>query len=381
MKKALILGTLAPQADVVRALQDDGWFVVACGRYAGGPALAAVDRFEPVAVNDIPGVVDLARRERVEFIHSAGSDKALPTIAAASRALGLPTFSTAETVRLTGDKKVLRDCLAASGLDPIRYRRVTSSADLDGWDLFPAIVKPADGSGQRGVFRAHSREEAVRGLPWTLGYSAAGSALVEEFLEGPEVSANCLVVGGCLAFCAVSDRLLLDGYTGGLPRAHLLPGPGTAAAAQVRKLAARVVRAIGLENGPAYLQLKLTSAGPRLLEVAPRLDGCHLWRLIRGVEGVDLLGASLRLLVGSSPGALEVEAEAPPKALTFLRARPWTVFRRAEHPAPAVAEHVAYDYEEGEIVRPVNGYLERVGYHVASFLGVEKLWPCQGQRD
>ncbi|MBI5018236.1 MAG: ATP-grasp domain-containing protein [Deltaproteobacteria bacterium] len=364
MKKALILGTLTPQADAVRCLKELGWWVIVCGRYPGGPGFAVADQFEAVPVNDAGAVEELARRERVDLVCSVGSDKAMPTVACVARNLGLRTLVSVETARLARDKGLLRGFLDAQGISPIRHRRISSASEARGWDRFPAMVKPVDSSGQRGVSRATTLEELERGLERALGFSSSGEAIVEEYIEGPEISANAWVTETSLAFCAISDRLVVEGVPGGIPRGHRLPSRNCsdAAALEVRALVERCIRVLGIENGPVYFQMKLSPEGPKILEIAPRLDGCHLWRLIRMTYGVDLLEASVRLLAGEKPHDLNAGGGGVPKNLTFLRSRPGVVFRRRDHPLPQTVDYVDYDYAEGEVVQPVNGFLERVGY-------------------
>ena len=210
---------------------------------------------------------------------------------------------------------------------------------------------------------ARSRDEVGAGLERTLSFSAVGEAIVEEFLEGPEVSASIFVLDGQVAVCQMSDRLALEGYPGGIPRAHRLPSQAATPqdAAAVTALLDQLVAALRIRQGPAYAQLKLTSGGPRLIEMSPRLDGCYLWRLVRAATGIDLLAATATLLGGGSP---DLQAVGPlhPMSLLMLHRPPGAVFREVDVPMPAAAVAWGFHYREGEVVRPVNGFMETVGY-------------------
>ena len=207
--------------------------------------------------------------------------------------------------------------------------------------------------------------EAADHIERALAFSPSGEAIVEEWLDGPEVSANAFVLDEEVVFCAVSDRLVLEGFPGGLPRAHVLPSTAAGAAVGgIERLMGRVVAALGIRQGPVYAQLKLTAAGPRVIEVSPRLDGCHLWLLVRVVTGADLLAATAALLSGERP---DLRPAVPGRAavLTMLHRRPGEVFRRSDDAIPDGAWACGYHYREGEVVRPVNGFMETVGYHLA----------------
>ncbi len=367
MKKALILGVGGAQADAIRSLKAEGWWVIGCSYRQEGCGLPLVDQFELVDIRDVAGVTALAQREKVKLVYSVGSDVAMPTATRVAEQLGLPRLVSPETVELMQNKLLLREYLNARNIGPVAYRWVREEADLESWTYFPAMVKPADSQGQRGVFRADSLEEARTGLGLALHFSKCGAAIIEEYLDGPELSVNLLMVQGQIAYAAISDRLVLPEYSGGLVRGHVLPAhhcpPETQPA--VLALAAEITAALGIENGPIYFQLKATAQGPRLIEAAPRLDGCHIWRLILTAGGPDLLKATFQLLEGQHPGEFSpLSLETEKYHLQFFLSPPGRVFQAADHRAPAEACFHEYYYQDGDVVSSVNGYMEKVGYYI-----------------
>jgi biotin carboxylase len=278
----------------------------------------------------------------------------------------LATFIRTETAELMQDKTMLRDFLAAHNISPVRYKKVSSEADLEGWDRFPAIVKPADSQGQLGVFRADSMREVKAGLESAPCFSMGKTVIVEDFLDGPEVSANVFVIDSWVVFCAISDRLVVEGYPGGIPKGHVLPS-GRCLGQTLREanaLVERCIQAFAIENGPVYFQMKLAAQGPRIIEVTPRLDGCHIWRLIKSACSIDLLDASFALLAGGTPARLHAKLDMDHYHLGFFLSPPGDVFDKARYDVPGAASFVEYYYQDGETVRPVNGLMEEVGYYV-----------------
>lgn len=366
MKKALILGTGAAQVDAIRHLKSQGWWVMACSYLQEGPGLKYIDHFELVNITDVDKVVEIAREHHVTMIYSVGSDLAMLTVAQTAPCLGLPTFISLETARLMQDKTLLRDFLADKGISPVRYRRVAKASDIECWDIFPSMVKPADSQGQRGVYRAETLDDLFKGLNKALDASRTHTAIIEEFLQGPEVSANVFVVNGNVIVNEISDRLVVDNHPGGIPRGHVLTANSSSAEAlaNCRRLVEQCVKVLGIDNGPAYFQLKLTPDGPRIVEITPRLDGCHIWRLIREVRGIDLLDASLNMLAGNSPGLLSGRERPVESSLMFFLTPPGEKFFRHDHPAPRDAVFSEYYLEDGQIIPPINGHLEKVGYFI-----------------
>jgi biotin carboxylase len=364
--KALVLGVGNAQVDAIRYLKGVGWWVIGCSYRREGRALELVSQFEVIDIVDFDALEELARKEKIDLIYSVGSDLAMPAVAKVAHSLDLPCFIRYETAQLAQDKVKLRDFLTAHNISPINYRRVSCEADLLGWNTYPAIVKPTDSQGQRGVFRANSMQEIKVGLGRSLGFSRSNTVIVEEFLDGPEVSVNAFVIDSQVVFNEISDRLVVAGYPGGIPRGHVLPTQTCRGETlrETQALVERCIQALVIENGPVYFQIKLTARGPRIVEITPRLDGCHLWRLIKTVGGVDLLEASFRLLMGDRGVNLQMGPGRNSYLLGFFLSPPGKVFEESCCPAPTQATYLEYYYKDGETVRPINGLLEKVGYYV-----------------
>ena len=366
MKKALILGTGAAQLDAIRYLKREGWWVIACSYVREGPGLDFTDQFELINITDVDALERVAKSENIELIYSVGSDLAMPSVAEVAVRIGLRSFISPHIARLLQDKTLLRDFLATHGISPIRYRRVRTHADVEGWSTFPVMVKPADSQGQRGIFRAESLPEIMNRLGETIAVSRSGTVILEEVLEGPEVSANIFVVEGKVVVNEISDRSVVANFPGGIPRGHVLPS-GMASAevlSKTRKLVDQCIAVLGIKEGPVYFQMKLTSSGPRIIEITPRLDGCHIWRLIREVRGIDLMDASFRLLSGEALGDLGGTQQLETGSLMFFLQPPGEKFFEANHPAPDDALHTEYYLRNGQVVPTVNGHLEKVGYYI-----------------
>jgi biotin carboxylase len=114
-----------------------------------------------------------------------------------------------------------------------------------------------------------------------------------------------------------------------------------------------------------YCQIKLDREGrPFILETAPRLDGCHMWDLIRCCTGADLLDACFRHLLKGEK-VLDEEYTCPDETyyLTCLCKETGSTFDRGEFDTDG-AEKVVWYYETGDIVGRVNGIMEKCGYMI-----------------
>lgn len=367
-RSALILGTLPGQADAMHRLHADGWTVFACGHLREGSGVSVADEFFIADIVDADQVATLAQRLHVDVVYSVGSDIAMPTIARVNERLGLPGFHDVDTTEVLHRKDKLRAFLAEHDLSPVQHRRVSAAEDLEGFPSFPAIMKPTDSQGQRGITVVSSPGEAEAALPRAIDASRTETAIMEEFLEGPEVSIHVVVVDGQIRFYLPSDRHVWEGPLVGVPAAHTVPCSflDGRQAALARVLVERVVDALGVRNGPLYFQMILTASGPRIVEIAPRLDGCHLWRLVEVHTGFDLLTGLFDLLVGEpwvGPGDWDDDVI---HTLRFHLDDPRTPFEPSAHSFAECGEVVFEEFHvaPGEHPRDVNGIVARLGYAI-----------------
>jgi biotin carboxylase len=366
MKVVLLLGIGPAQSDLAALLKSRGCRVIGCAHRPAGLALPLLDAFEQVDIRDVEGLVRTAERYRADAVLSVGSDLAVPSMAVVSARLGLPALVDPETARVLHHKELFRNRLKASGLEDVPFQAGRAPEDFSSWTLYPCVVKPVDSQGQRGVGLVEDPQELEAAVAKALAWSASGRVLVEAYAQGVEVSVNAFLGGGKVRFLAVSQRVASRGPAFGVPLRHIYPWPDEDPVL-VRAVRAKVkdlVRGFGLREGPVYFQMKAGPEGVCVLEMTPRLDGCHLWRLVHRVDGVDLLGAYVDCVQGFSPNLSDGDARPAtgPLSLSFFLSPPGVPFRSARHPAPPGSLFVCYYYREGEMVAASNGVLEKAGY-------------------
>ncbi len=315
-------------------------------------------------ITDIEATKEWAQKENIDFIYSIGSDVAMPTIAKISEELGLPCFVDYDTAVTCNHKNLLREKLQEKKVEGNIPFQIMDSPDEEVEITFPAMMKPSDSQGQRGVRCVNSVEEFKEHFEETIGFSREKRIILEPYVDGDEISVNTFLENGELKFYLVSDRRVWDEYPGGIIRKHIIPSKydnDKSISVGIRKLVEDVLVAIGLENGPAYFQIKVSKEGkPYLIEVTPRLDGCHMWRAIKYATGVDLLQASMDLLEGKGYSQCE-DYNVEPHSLEFMCAKPGTVFSKRNYEVPDYI-YLCWYYEEGMKVNHMNGYFEKCGY-------------------
>jgi biotin carboxylase len=365
------------QRRAIARVRDLGHRVVAVDRNADAPGLAEADVGEIVDFSDVDAVVEVGRRHSVEGVLTVASDFAVPIVAAAAEALGLPSIGS-ETAHAMTHKVAMRGRLAAAGVPQPRYAAARTLHDARAGAAtvgYPAVLKPADAAGQRGIFLLEREDDLDAHLHVALSASSAGEAIVEVFHEGLEVNTLLVASRGHVRLVTASDRLRTDGRGFGVALAHLYPSTVFGdVLEEVERVAVAAVRALGLHDGIAYPQLLVTDDGVLVVEVAARIPGGQMVEVPRHGVGVDLVEVAVRLALGEElPGGLLDAQRQQPLAIRFLTAEPGPL-------KPGVVEHVGTVdkalalpgvvraecwAQPGETVRPVQVDGDRRGYVIA----------------
>ena len=194
MRTVLFVGAGRHQRRALRRARELGLRVAAIDRNPAAPGFEDADVAETVDFADVAAAVEAARRIGPDGVLTVASDRAVPVAARIAEELGLPGIGS-DTARLVTDKVAMRLRLEEAGVPqpsfaPVRTRDDAVAA-LPAIGL-PAVLKPADSAGQRGLSLVRSDEALEPALAAALAESQTGDAILERFIEGAEV--NCLAV-------------------------------------------------------------------------------------------------------------------------------------------------------------------------------------------
>ena len=130
--------------------------------------------------------------------------------------------------------------------------------------------------------------------------SRGGGVLVEELIDGPELTVNAVSCDGEFFALTVTDRILAEPPAFGVALAHA--GRARTRRTPWSRRPGLPSRALGIENGPSYTQIRLGPGGrPYVVEVAARLGGGHDAELCRAATGIDLNDLALSFALGADP--------------------------------------------------------------------------------
>ncbi|MFE9427444.1 ATP-grasp domain-containing protein [Kitasatospora sp. NPDC006697] len=301
----------------------------------------------------------------------------VPVAARIAAELGLPGLA-ADSVAEVRDKALMRRRIEAAGLRVPRYATAASATELDAAAEavgFPCVLKPTDSAGSVHVSRVDTPERlraAYQSLTMDqrldLGRRLDGRVLLEEYLDGPEVSVEGCVANDGQVFIAAVTRKLLGAEPhfvelGHVVQAELSPAERRAVDAYV----SAALTALGVTLGPFHCELRLPGGEPVLIELAARLGGDHIPDLVETATGVPLPHLAVAAYTGLDPQDVPLRApRAKYAAIHFLTAPELASYRTVrgleqlrERPEVLAAElYLA----PGEPIPPLHDFRGRLGH-------------------
>jgi biotin carboxylase len=351
--RLLVLGAGPAQLGLLEAARARGLWIAVVDRDPAAPGFHFADRRCILSTEDEPAIERLVGALGIDGIISPGTDWPVGVAARLAERAGLPHPITPQTAVLVTNKLRQRERLAEAGVAQPRSWVVGSGDEpptVDG----PVVVKAPDRQGQKGLTLVVDPAALVPAIDTARAAARSGVALVEELVDGPEVTVVGFSIDGAFTALTVTDRITAELPAFGVALAHVWPSHVGGLAPDVAEAA---VAALGIENGPSYTQLRIGPEGPQVIEVAARLGGGHDAELVQAVLGVDLNGLALDAALGNELVMTHQKPRVGGAVTRFLVAPPG-VLRRVEVPEGLEARIYR---EPGYVFTPLRRGADRAG--------------------
>jgi biotin carboxylase len=333
------------------------------------PLLADADHAIVRSFTDVNGVIGDLEARGIEPVAVAtmGSDQAvLPTAQLAER-LGLPGLPVG-TARTVADKRRMRAAFERAKVRCPKGREAASFEEAE--QAFhqlgaPVVVKPVDGSAQRGVTEVRAEGELAPAVDRALAASKTGAIVLEQYLDGDEFTVNGFLLEGDYFPMSVTRRLLHPPPPLGVCIAHRYPS-GLVREERIFAFAHAASRAVGLETGPSYVQIRIRDGQPWAIEVGARLGGGKDAELAKLVTGFDAIRANVLWALAElrREDLGHGEPQAPVGQVRFVVREPGHIVRLDTAPALALdgVHEAGWYWREGMTLPPMTSGAERLGY-------------------
>src|SRR4051794_37686340 len=209
MKAVLFVGAGRHQRRAILRAKELGLRVLAVDRNGDAPGLREADEGFVVDFSDVDAVLAAVADAEFDGVLTVSADRAVPVVAAIAEARGLPGIGTA-TAHLMTHKVAMRRRLAEEGVPQPRFAALRTMSERHRAIEevgFPAVLKPADSGGQRGIFLVESLDDVEAHLHEAVAASPTHEAILEEYVEGTEMNGIVIARDGDAWALTLSDRL------------------------------------------------------------------------------------------------------------------------------------------------------------------------------
>ena len=302
MKKLLIIGASILQLPAIKRAKEIGLYVAVLDFNPNAIGIPYADEYFNASTMDENAVLEVAKEFRPNGIMTLATDMPMRGVAKVSDALGLHSISYDTAVRAT-DKYDMIMAFAENNVPAPWFHLVRNYDELVTLKdkiTYPCIMKPTDNAGSHGVVKIESYEELLDKYEYSHSCSRRGNVIVEEYLDGDEVSVEVMVVDEKVNILQITDKL-----TTGAPyfveMGHSQPSRlDVEIQNKIKDVAERACKAIGINKGPAHVEMKVTSQGePKMIELGARMGGDNITtHLVPLSTGVDMVESTIKIALG-----------------------------------------------------------------------------------
>ena len=300
IKKLAIIGASYLQLPLVKKAKEMGLYTICFAWAEGAVCKDEADEFFPISIVEKEQILSICHEKQIDGICTIASDVAAPTVAYVAESMGLVGNSYEVAIR-ANNKYMMRQAFSAEGIPCPAYRKITSYEQLESEELrFPVIVKPTDRSGSLGITKVEKLEDLETAVEIALGCSFKHEAIVEEFIEGREISVEFISYHGIHYPLQITDKV-----TTGAPHfvelEHHQPADFTKGQyGRIYDLTNRALDALGVTNGASHSEYKITKDSRiYVMEIGARMGGDFIGSdLVQLSTGYDFLRGVIEVALG-----------------------------------------------------------------------------------
>ncbi len=299
-KRIMIVGASAWQVPMICRAKDLGFMVGVVDYNHNAVGIKFADKYYNASTVDPEGVYGATKKFCADGITTVATDMPMRAIAYTCERLGLIGIDFDTAIKATNKAEMIQAFRDKNVPHPWFY--VVKVGELDKYKnklTYPCICKPVDNAASRGVIQVNTKHDIEAAVKYSSSESKARDVIIEQLLVGSEISVEAFAIDGQIYVLAITDKI-----TTGAPyyveMGHSQPSKFNGhEKEQIEEATADAMKAVGIKNGPAHVEMMVTTNGPILIELGARLGGDFITTdLVPLSTGIDMLGATIQAACG-----------------------------------------------------------------------------------
>ncbi len=275
MTKLAIIGAGYLQLPIYLKTRELGIETIGFAWEEGAVSQKSCSKFYPISILDKEKILQTCKDEKVEGVVTIASDLAVPTVSFIAEKMGL-IGNPMESSQLCTNKFLMRNAFVAHDLKCPVYFKVDNIGQLKLLSRhlkYPLIVKPVDRSGSMGVTKVNGIAELHKALINALDVSILKQAILEEFIDGQEVSVEGISFQGIHNILTITDKVT-SGHPHYVELEHHQPSllPGKIKDCLVIETI-KALNALKIVYGASHTEFIISKHGIFITECGARMGG------------------------------------------------------------------------------------------------------------
>ena len=368
-KKLFIIGASQLQLPAIKKAKELGFYTAVADYNPEAVGIKYADEFFNVSTIDEKGICEAVKIFEADGIMTLATDMPMRSVAYTCEKLGLNGISYETAVKAT-DKGEMIKAFSENDVSHPWFFIAENEEEVNKIKdsiVYPCITKPTDNAGSRGVMLVQKEEDIEKAFCYSSENGRSGSVIIEEYMQGSEVSVEIIVTNGNVHVLQVTDKL-----TTGAPHfvemGHSQPSRlSDDEVNSIKLLAEKAVKAVGISDGPAHVEIMLTKDGPKMVELGARMGGdCITTHLVPLSTGIDMIKATIDVACGINPDITKKFEKG--SAIRYLSV-PSGVIRSIEGVDEALridgVKEITIAKNVGDTVGKIGSSVDRAGFVIA----------------
>ena len=313
MKKVLIMGANPETVSLIKKAKEMGIYTIVTDNDPKAFAKKYADQAENVNAVDVDGLVELAKREKVDGVLVGVAEALLPSYCEVCSRLDMPCYSSAEKFEIMVRKDYFKQKCLEYGVPTIREYTVDDKENIS----YPVIVKPVDSCSSKGIKVCYNERDLLNAIDYALTFSNSKKYIIEEYMTGDEVISYYVMQDGNPIFVGMCDRYTYKAREDlvQLPTSYIFPSRHIDSYMKYSDEAVKqMIKGLGLDNGSIFFQCFVDSNGiVRTYEPGYRLNGAQEHMIVSKVSGIDAKEMYINLALSGKVADRDLEPLSNPK--------------------------------------------------------------------
>ena len=305
-KKLAVIGASYLQLPLVKKAKEMGLEVYCFAWAEGAVCKDLADYFYPISIVEKEEILKICQEVGIDGICTIASDVAAPTVAYVANKMNLVGNDYEAAVR-ANNKYQMREAFLKTDVPCPKFMMVTpetlhSPEVIDGLREFqyPMIIKPSDRSGSLGVTKIVMPSQLYLAVELAMEKSFKHQAMIEEFIEGREISVEFISYNGVHYPLQITDKVTTEAPHFVELEHHQPSTLSDEMFATIYDITKIALNALGLTNGASHAEYKITKEGRiAIMEIGGRMGGDFIGSdLVRLSTGYDFVKGVIDVALG-----------------------------------------------------------------------------------